>query len=103
MKTESIKSIINATLAEFSADEKKQIIDCEKTPGCVRDLQGASVFETLASLEDKSLRTLGNDCGWNLDGHQAAIQIAERRVWDAMLAENSEAEYQDAVDAVRAA
>ena len=81
--TATITEIVTAALAEFADDLEKQIIDCDVIPGCVRDLQGPAVFAELAGLEDKSLRTLGNDCGWNLDGRTAALDIAARRAWDA--------------------
>ena len=95
--------ILRATLAEFKADEHAKISECSLRLGCVSDLDGAPVFEELARIEDCSLRSLGNEYGWILYGFDAAIAIAERRVWDAIFDENEEATFEDAAQLVKAA
>ena len=83
MKTkEQIAEIVKNTMQEFAGDFDAQIMDCEVKKGCVKEMEGALVFHELASMEDKSLRTLGNDCGWRMTGKQAAEEIAKMRCFD---------------------
>lgn len=103
MNTNEIKSIVESTLAEYAADLNKEIIDSQLKEGCVRDLEGASVFEDLAQIEDQSLSALGNEVGWKMNGRTAALSIAAHRVWEVMLGEDGETEYSAAVEAVEAA
>ena len=97
------REILKATLAEFKTDEHAEISECSLRAGCVRDLDGAPVFEALARIEDCSLRSLGNEYGWMLNGRDAAIAIAKNRVWDAILVEDEEATFEDAAQLVKAA
>jgi hypothetical protein len=90
------REIVETTLAEFKSDERAEISECALKAGCVRDLDGAPVFEALARIQDCSLRSLGNAYGWILNGRDAALAIANNRVWDAMIAEDEDAAYEDA-------
>ena len=78
--TEEIKRIKAEVLAEYRSQLGLQIVDAATVKeGCVMDLEAPAVFEDLAQLESKSVRTLGNEYGWKLTGEQAAETIAVHR------------------------
>lgn len=84
MKTlEKIKAIKTATLAEFAKDAAKEIIETEVKEGCVMELDGAPVFEELASARGESVRSLGNGHNWELTGLQAAELLTIERCLEA--------------------
>ena len=88
MNTTEIKSIVTTTLAEFSADAEKEIIDTPTNADTGRGVSRTeldnvpAVFVELARLEDTTPYGLGNRFNWKLSGYAAAFEIACRRVWD---------------------
>jgi len=81
MKTiEEIKRIKAQVTDEYRSQLHLEIVDAANVKeGCVMELEAPAVFEDLARLEDKSVRTLGNEFGWKLTGEQAVETIAVHR------------------------
>lgn len=69
---------INETLATWASEmaARDNISDCEVREGCVGELTGPAIFEALAKKEDCSLRTLGDNCNWDLTSYAAGIKLA---------------------------
>lgn len=106
MKTEAeIKAIVTATIAEFAADEEKEIIDCETNADTGKGVSRTeldrvpAVFEELARLEDTTPYGLGIRWNWKLNGYVAAQEIATHRVATAC----EHLEYEEARELVEAA
>lgn len=77
----TIAQIVAETLVEFGADLGKNILAATTPARPQRDATTAAVFREYAALNDQSITSAGNDCQWNLTGLQAAIVIANHRVW----------------------